>query len=208
MVIWIDGPYGVGKSTVSIELAKQLHISADMVLDSDEYLDELMKEDIMKYFYVEYPQNCVPFLHQLADRVTPYISDPENILIVNMALSTDECINILWNKIKDIDGNLIHVVLTGEMPRILERIQNDSNRESGGQKDFALTDMRRALCFIGNHFDPNSGTATWISTTYKTPAEIATEIIKKCHLMPRKKCYEWLQGLLINAQKITRRLFI
>lgn len=169
MIIWIDGTYGVGKSTVAKELLQSLYLPNLILLDSDEYYFPGLNSG--RYFGDGmFPQNNKRFLSDFRGLIETDASRSDATVIVAMSVSMDECRNQLLLPLASKFCDLIHVVLTADKNTILARIDADPGRD----KYFAVQHLDRNLIYLKDNY-PH---AEWINTDNLTPSEIAKHIVR------------------------------
>ena len=61
MIIWLNGTYGVGKTTVARKIEELLDTETE-ILESDYYYQEMVKENMLLAFGGTLPQNNKNFL--------------------------------------------------------------------------------------------------------------------------------------------------
>lgn len=168
MIVWIDGTFGVGKSTVAEELARLLFLSNIVILDSDEYYLSGLKN----FQYMgggTSPQNNMNFLSDFKIVIETEASKPDTTVIVVMALSMDECREHLFLPLAMKYHDLIHVILTADKNTILSRIYTDDQRE----QSFATQHLDRNLDYLKENYSQ----ADWIDTDGLNAAGVAHSII-------------------------------
>lgn len=169
MIVWIDGTFGVGKSTVAEELARLLSLSNIVILDSDEYYLSGLKN----FQYMgggTSPQNNMNFLSDFKIVIETEASKPDTTVIVVMALSMDECREHLFLPLAMKYHDLIHVILTADKNTILSRIHTDCQRD----QSWATQHLDRNLVYLKKNYPQ----AERIDTDKLTPTEVANSIIR------------------------------
>ena len=165
MIIWIDGTYGVGKTSVGICLQK---IHPDLILmDSDEYFSRFLKDkisrgDISVIFGGTLPQNKVDFLNYFRDEI---IKVMDKTVIVTMTLSTKESEDLLVRKCAVAGTDFEHIILEASVDVIEKRISADDNRD----KSFSESYMHDNLRYLNSHYK----SAFRINTDNRSSKEVA-----------------------------------
>lgn len=166
MIIWINGTFGVGKSTVAQALKKIMNDSFELI-DSDEEYIKMIRKDENLAFGGAFPQNNENFIKIFRKLIQDKINNKKN-LIVDMAItekkSKDELINYFKNK----NDKFFHFVCTADDENIKNRIMSDKNR-----------DKSNAIYYVNinkKFLDKNFKNAIWIDTNNKNPEDIASEI--------------------------------
>lgn len=170
MIVWINGTYGVGKSSVAKKLSEILGDKSE-IIETDFYFKEFCKKKFFKVGGGFYPQNNKVFINDLSE----IIESKENknkIIIVPMTVTMEESkqglIDYLSKKIE-----LKHIILTADKEVIKDRINNDFNRA----KDTSLYWLDSNIALLNRKFN-NTKT---INTTNKTVEEIANIIYNEIY---------------------------
>lgn len=182
MIIWLDGTFGVGKTTIAYSLKDKFGDSAE-VLDSDCY-KEFHKKDIEKW--MENPiennnekkkigtllQNDGNFIEEFKNLIEEKAIKNDKKLIVTMALTEKKCKEALFDCLKKEQKDMIHIILTAEENNIIERIKKDENKSR--DKHNALEWLKPNIDFLEKNY-PND---IWIKTDNRDIDSIVDEIIK------------------------------
>lgn len=169
MIVWIDGTFGVGKSSVAENLQVLLNKPDVVVLDSDPFYLSGLK--ILRYFGGGIlPQNNARFLSDFKAAIEKEITNNISIIIVVMALTMDECRDTLLFPLQNQYSDLLHIVLTASRETIVSRIEGDSGRDYS----FAQTPLSRNMAYLQLNY-PH---AEWINAESITPKEAALKIIE------------------------------
>lgn len=168
MVIWIDGTYGVGKSTIALKIKENLkNLSKEfIILESDEFYLNMIKENQFLAFGGSLPQNNNNFISRFRKEI---MEKKDKNLIVVMALTQNECKEDLFDCLINSGINIIHFILTAEKETIKSRINADESRD----KNFSL----EFLEFNQNFLIDNFKDAKYINTENKDVNEVAKEIL-------------------------------
>lgn len=174
MLVWIDGPFGVGKTSVGLEIQKQLPVGAAELLDADDYYQNKFDEDTMKAMLSKgkgcFPQNNLVFIEKFKQVIAQAISGA-CISIVVMALTEKECKELLFDALSHNGIDIRHVILTASNDVLTSRITSDNCRPA---KNMALNNMARSMAFLEHYFED----ALWIDTTNLAIPDVAKTIIK------------------------------
>lgn len=173
MIIWLNGTYGVGKSTIANEIREQLSGKKVEIFESDELFETVGQElllHLIKNGGGLNPQNNEFFLGKVLDKIKEYLLT-DDICIVPMALTSIEGKEIVWDYISQHCDKCKHFVLDAEESIIRERIEQDSKRID---KNFAIQQLSTNVLFINKHFSD----AIRIDTNNKVIEDIAREIVK------------------------------
>ena len=125
MLIWIDGTYGVGKSTTVNILSELLPKSS--VLNSDEYFSEMMINKKISIGGGLMPQNKKSFL-LLFQKIIQEKINTQDFIIIDMALTQNECKEILFEHF--LFTPHLHFILTAKTTMLLQRINSCSGRNT------------------------------------------------------------------------------
>lgn len=168
MVIWLNGTFGIGKTTVACKINELLENNKFEILEADEYYNEMIKENPMLLLGGAFPQNNKNFIERFKKIIKEKIEN-KNLIIV-MAITENECKENLYECLKDNNCDIFHFILTANEETIKTRIEKDNNRD----KSFALTFLKPNIIFLNNNFED----AIRINTDNKNINEIAKEILK------------------------------
>lgn len=179
MIIWIDGPYGVGKTTIITELQKQFTDNDAEFLLSDYFYRQSLKQLIEEskasksfpHFGGTMPQNNMRFLQDFRNLIEEKEKNTKKKLIIDMALTMKECKENLFDSLKNEGINIIHIILSAEEETIKSRIINDETRE---QKTAFLDNLAKNISFL----DENFTDAIKVSTDNRTVSNITNEVIR------------------------------
>lgn len=177
MIIWIDGVYGVGKTTVVTEIKERISDNEVEFLESDTYrvksLKRRVKEAIARNGFPSIgtlPQNDIVFLREFKDLIDEKSKETTKKLIIDMALIMQECKEELLDKLKNEGKKIVHIVLTADEETIRTRIKNDENR----MKEVALDWLKYSISFLEKNYQD----AIWLNTDNLDVPTIANEIIE------------------------------
>ena len=178
-IVWIDGTYGVGKTYVANRLKNRISsLHRVEVLESDIYwqnrikreLDEAIQKNILPPMLWTLPQNDIGFINEFKKVIDVKNKNSNNILIIDMALTHEECKERLFNAYLKGAKKSIHIVLYAKEEIIRQRIQNDGTRD----KQTALDYLHENICFLEKNYQD----ACWINAE-KDIDDIVDEIMQK-----------------------------
>lgn len=178
MIIWVDGTYCVGKTTVAKRLKERLGGTTEL-LESDYYSNETLKKMVeeaeathrMPHIGGTLPQNNMRFIREFKDLIAKKSENADKKLIVDMALTRAECKENLFDCLQKEGKSIEHIILTADIETIKERIKKDENR----MKEVALEWLADNIAFL----DRNYPDAIRINTDNRDIDDIVTEIILK-----------------------------
>lgn len=169
MLIWINGTYGVGKTTLANELAK--HLGNVCVLDSDyHFIQYLNTGNNFLRGGGCYPQNNERFLRYFKSEIIKCLEMYETIIIA-MSITMIESKISLYDYFESRIKANTHFILTMEEVALVDRIQKDENRED---KELALKSHKNNIIFLKNNFE----NAVWVDITGKSLNQECGEIIE------------------------------
>jgi len=172
MIIWINGAFGIGKSTVAKEVHKILGKNKSLIYEPDEdFIPFLKNQSNIIHSGGTLPQNNINFIIQIRQKIYKLVSkETQRILIIPMSITEEICKVELLDYLEKNNIQIKHIILTAEKNTIKNRIQEDSiNRD----KTLANVFLESNIKFIENTFHKIEK----INTEEKTIKEIATEII-------------------------------
>lgn len=178
MIIWIDGTYGVGKTTVAKKVMECFSDDEVELLESDFYSNESWRclaekakaNNSIPYICGTLPQNNLYFIQEFRKLIDRKSMDTGKKLIVDMAVTKKECKEELFDRLISGGRNIVHIILTADEETIKSRIKNDETR----MKDIALDNLKDNISFLNENFPE----ALWIKTDERAISEIAKEVIE------------------------------
>jgi deoxyadenosine/deoxycytidine kinase len=155
MIIWIDGTYCVGKTSVAKRLDERLGDDIEL-LESDYYFDEMIKKTIKKakvdhsFFLKGYslPQNDMRFIKEFKKLIVEKSNNTNKNLIVDMALTQMECKKYLFDSLQEEGRTIVHIILLADEENLKLRIKKDENR----MKEVALDWMKDNVSFLNDNY--------------------------------------------------------
>lgn len=175
MIIWVNGTYGVGKTTIATMLKEKMGDDVELLI-SDDYCNATIKRIVAEmeanhgfHSIGVLPQNNITFLREFKELIEE--KSAEKTLIVDMALTMKECKVNLYDRLEKEGQSIKHFILTAEDKTIKSRIENDKDRRKG----LSLEWLKDNLSFL----DKNFPTATRIKTDYRNEYDIVEEMFKE-----------------------------
>ena len=171
MIVWIDGPYGIGKSATAEAVTKLLPISCTECLDSDEYYDEYYQkmDPMLKLGGGAFPQNNQNFIQYFRNIIEEKATDKDKVIVVEMALTMRECKEGLFDYLISRGEEILHIILLAEEETLLSRIENDSKERD---KAYAMRTAKRNIDFLDKEYND----AVKIKTDGTNISDIAQKI--------------------------------
>lgn len=170
MIIWINGTYGVGKTTVAQEVKNILGDCA-IIIEPDIDFQRFCKEKFSKVGGGFFPQNNVTFISELQDKIEN--KEKENkFVIVPMTVAMDESKIGLIDYFKE-KKIIKHFILTASNDIIRQRIDNDYNRD----KELSLRSIKSNINYFKNNFHDDIN----IFTDNLDKIEVANRIVEVIH---------------------------
>ena len=166
MILWLDGCFGIGKTTVADAIIEMLPkkeaqiMSADMV-----FRDEVSKNKML--LLGGYPlQHNEIFIQIFKERVESAVSLYKNV-IIDMSLVDSKLKEDPIKYFVSHGYDIIHLVLYAVQDEVVRRIKNDPQRD----QQFALNWVSSQASLLERYKND-----IHIETTGKSPVEIAREI--------------------------------
>ena len=177
VIIWIDGAYGIGKTSVALKVKEGLQDDAVVFLESDCYFQQMMKDIVEEAkknncfpaIGGTFPQNNIRFIELFKNEIDERERENKKVL-VDMALTQRVCMEKLFCYFVTSKRNILHFILTADEETIKSRIKNDSTRD----KQAALDYLGDNISFLNENFSD----AIRIKTDNRSTDEISEEIIK------------------------------
>ncbi len=169
MIIWINGTYGVGKTTTIDKLKEKLESHNCSIISSDEFHKK--NPHIFDSGGGCYPQNNKKFNKYFKEHIIEIIKhNTKKYIIIDMALTDKICKEQLFDYFVNKEKNLIHIILTASKETIKSRIRNDKNRD--------YTDIISYLDYNLHFLEQNYDNAIRINTESENINDIVDEIIR------------------------------
>lgn len=166
MILWINGPYGVGKSTLAEALMEKL---PDSFLFDAELVGDAVRENMPKAFfketYEEYPlwhELCFCLLKNLAETYDGHVFVP-------MTLKQSASVEGILDRLRESGMSTAHVMLEADHDTVHDRILQRGEEEDCWcmQNIFSCQTAQRDL-----------PADLRLNTADKSPAELADEVIQ------------------------------
>ena len=167
MIVWIDGTFGVGKTSVAEALKEKLPLQDVIHLDADRSYQAGNRKYFGGGFFA---QNNERFLSDFKSQIEESVKENE-IVIVTMALTMDECRDYLFRQLQSTTSKLIHVILFADEQTVLSRIENDVPTRD---KDYAKRNMKKNTEYLSKNFSE----AIRLDTDGKSINEVADAILE------------------------------
>lgn len=170
MIIWLDGVPGVGKTQITSILKEELSENVE-ILNSDYYFQKFFyelqvkasKAGILPAIQGTYPQSNKDFLNKFRELIESKIGE-EKLVLVDMALTRDECKERLFDYFEKKKIPAIHIILEATDDNILNRIKSSPNR--------TLEFYEENISFLKNHYSE----AIRVNTNSFNEKEVAKEV--------------------------------
>lgn len=170
IIIWLDGTYGVGKSTVA-EAIKE-NCPQIEILDSDDYWLKKIPFTGGGFFPQINKGFSIRFKNVIEDRIVSGCKQ----LLVNMALTDDVCKKWLFDPLQESYKNMFHIILMASDDVLKSRIMNDT--DSNRDVHLAMRELESNIDFLANNYSD----AVRICTDNKSVSDTADEILAVCGL--------------------------
>ncbi len=165
MIIWINGTYGVGKTTVANEIAK-IYTGRSKVLDPDNlWLSSLKKDPMIAFGDGTYPQSNKNFITILSDKIHTITSNYDGLIIIPMAITEKTSYDTFINTNQ---ADIKHFILEANTDILNKRICNNIGRDI----NLATSSMEKNIAFLNSITN-----AIHIETSNLLPDEVANYII-------------------------------
>ena len=170
MIVWIDGTYGIGKSTIASEVIARDELTDVVLKDSDQSWSDMVNYDPWKALGKCIQQQNENFIHWFRREIEDASYRHETV-IVTMALTAEECKTGLYEYLLNRGNSILHIILTADKKEILERIEKDEKR---GDKTLARNHLSDNMAFLEKNFED----AVWVNTDGKSVEGIVDEVIE------------------------------
>lgn len=172
MIIWIDGPFGIGKSSVSNMLAEKIPDSR--VIEFDEYMHKVKPENAMEVIFGKrYPEGKRYLIETFVKDVEHAIEDSlTETFIVPIALINDMCRAMVVEHFEK-KTSTEHIILEATKENVLKR----SKLQDGRDMDLVDTYFIEAKDYLDKNYD----SAIRVDANERSIEDIAEEIIIKIH---------------------------
>lgn len=166
MLIWLDGVYGVGKTSVAEKIVEKLSKDAVIVLDADLYWQKNF--NLSRFTAPQCDTDFIPFFYQI---IKKHLNHNEKSIIVVMALTECECKQGLLEKLQGEGVEITHIILTATKEAIISRIEQGDE----DSRIFRLMKLKWNLSFLERNYKD----AVQIDTNGKSADMVAEEIVER-----------------------------
>ncbi len=148
MIIWLNGPSGVGKSSVAQAVIDLLPDHEIIYLDADRYFPN--------YALVHgggvYPHSNIGFCQYFRNMIESYITSYQ-VILVDMKVAHDVSKAELIDYFTESGTPFLHVILTANTDALQHRIkQDDDNIRSSSVKKEQLNQIPHTMQYFEEHF--------------------------------------------------------
>jgi len=171
MILWINGAFGAGKTTVAELTAKK--IEGSYIYDPETagfFLWEALPEEIRM------PENFqhLPLWREMNYRILKYMDTHyRGTIIVPMTIYNRVYYNEIIGRLREDGADVRHFILTAGKETLLKRLVLRGDSENG----WAARHIDACLSAFASEI-----TEVKIDTEEKTPEEIVSEIICRCEI--------------------------
>ncbi len=124
MVIWLNGSFGAGKTTIAQELVKKLD---NAFIYDPENMGAFLRDNL-KYNYNDYQE--YPFFRQFNFEIIKDLNNNYNYVIVPMTLTNKTYYDEIIGKLISLGINTKHYILMAKKEAIISRLDNRGNTTS------------------------------------------------------------------------------
>ena len=148
MIIWLNGPSGVGKSSVAQAVIDLLPDHEIIYLDADRYFPN--------YALVHgggvYPHSNIGFCQYFRNMIESYITSYQ-VILVDIKVAHDVSKAELIDYFTESGTPFLHVILTANTDALQHRIkQDDDNIRSSSVKKEQLNQIPHTMQYFEEHF--------------------------------------------------------
>jgi hypothetical protein len=165
MIVWLNGPFGAGKTSTATELVRLLPKSR--IFDSEQVgfmLRHVLTEPVCDF------QDHPPWRPLVAQTAIEVLRHVGGTLVVPQTIVVEEYAREIFDALAAGGVQIRHFVLDAEPGEFVRRIENDA--EVPQAKEWRLRrleDYQAALPWL-------HGSATVVDTNHKAPVDVAAEI--------------------------------
>lgn len=192
MIIWINGPNGIGKSHVALELAKRLiyrnaeyvdsdNFWLDWIKHNDEFTSDFVLEHIREMLSGLLPYENRYFLNSFREILEEMVNNCAKVPVVSFSLVNKICETELLEYFEHKNQSMFHFILEAEKETIVSRIENDPIRSKGSDTRKIQKDR---IAWQQQYLKYNYPNAVRINTDNRSIAETVDEIISYVNLSP------------------------
>jgi len=174
VIIWLNGPHGIGKTTTAGLLAER--IDGARTFDP-EYVGFILRSTLSEVHPVPDFRDWRPWRAMVARAATSIHAVLDGVLIMPQTVPEQQ----YWHEIRDeilaADIDLVHVTLIAEVDEHQRRIANDTveSPEVATGRASKITMFRRSLDWLREE-------STVITTDGMTPDEVADQVCRTAGL--------------------------
>jgi hypothetical protein len=165
MIIWLNGPYGVGKSTTA-EAIRQIRPDT-FLLDAEQVGDAIRGNLPKQFWFDEFPEYPL-WRRTVAAILVQLGSQFDGDVVVPMTVLRQEYLNEIFLELESHEIQYLHVLLTADMSEVHDRILCRGETESS----WCMQQIIRCQQAIAQEL-----VGRRVSTMGREPAEIAAEIL-------------------------------
>lgn len=174
MIIWIDGTYGVGKTSTLKQIEVKLKNKKIKVFRSDYFYQKYNKDNPLDGGGAT-PQNNIKFIKYFRNIIEEQVKKADSDLIIDMSLTQKESKELLFEYFTKKGIEIKHFILTASIDTIKSRIKKDGIRDKG----LAYSYLEQNINFLNINYSE----AIRINTENKKIEEVAKEILQTCSLI-------------------------
>lgn len=166
-IIWINGTFGSGKTTVATTLVHKIRNA--YLLEFDALQKKYKPNSIFDFFGERYPESKKYLVDALIFEIENLIKKSDyDYLVIPIALINDYCNEKLVSNFKEFES--YHFILTASQEVLHKRIIEQKNRDI----DLALTYMPNAMMYLKNHYPE----AVRLDTSFMNIDETVDEMVR------------------------------
>lgn len=166
MIVWLNGPFGAGKTSTATELVRLLPKSR--IFDSEQVgfmLRHVLTSEPVADFQDHPPWR--PLVAQTAIQILRYVG---GTLVVPQTIVVEAYAREIFDVLGAEGVEVRHFVLDAKHDEFVRRIENDTELQQAKEWRLRrLADYQAALPWL-------SVSATIVDTNQRTPTEVATEV--------------------------------
>lgn len=144
-IVWIDGTFGSGKTTVASAITKRINNAH--LIEFDALQEKYEPNSISDFFGERYPEAKRYLVDALINEMRKLMQEGCcEYLVIPIALINDYCKEKLVNGFEGVE--YYHFILTASCEVLHKRIAEQDNRDV----DLALTYMSQAMMYLNNNY--------------------------------------------------------
>ena len=173
MLIWIDGPCGVGKTSTACEVAKMLPEGCVEFLDADCYFQDMLQQNGRLILTGSRPQNNRVFRLKFREIIEEKLRFCSGHIIAVMTATSENSKVELLDYFRERRTDTLHIILTASEETVRSRIRSDPRR-AGTTAGCNLAWFKNDMTFLRDNYSGD----VWINADGKLPSDIAKEIVR------------------------------